>query len=102
MGNLRKVCTTLVAASALIVCSAAAQAEEYYGDSLDTAPSAEAMAFDLILVRPLGLVATAAGVGIFVLQLPISLFTWNLKDPAERLIVQPAKFTFTRDLGELD
>jgi hypothetical protein len=103
MADLRKTFTALVAAAALSAASAVANAaEDRYGDSVSTAPSAEAMAFDLILIRPLGLVATVAGVGLFVVQLPISLFTWNLHDPAERLVVEPARFTFARDLGSMD
>ena len=103
MGNLRRnMIAVLVAGSLALVSSAASAEQTYAADSASTAPSAEAMAFDLVLVRPLGLAATAIGVGLFVAQLPFALFTWNLKDPAQRLIVAPAKFTFSRDLGQMD
>jgi hypothetical protein len=103
MGNLHRDMIAVLAAGSLVLLSGAASAEQTYAaDSGSTAPSAEAMAFDLVLVRPLGLAATALGVGLFVAQLPFDLFTWNVKDPAQRLIVAPAKFTFSRDLGQMN
>lgn len=61
------------------------------------------MAFDLVLVRPLGLVATVLGTGLFILQLPLSLIQGEPPvDPAKRLIVEPAQFTFQRPLGQMD
>lgn len=101
MGILRKISAALVAATALTLGSTAAQAEEY-GDSINAAPSAEAMAMDLIVIRPLGVVATVLGVGLFVAELPIALITWNLHDPAQRLVVEPARFTFSRQLGDMN
>ena len=103
MADLRRTLTMLTAAAAFSLTSVAASAaEDLYGDSVSTAPSAEAMAVDLIVIRPLGFIATIAGVGLFVAQLPISLLTWNLHDPAQRLVVEPARFTFSRDLGSMD
>ncbi len=87
------------AAAMTLVFAANAQA---YNEVIDDTPSAEAMTFDLIIVRPLGLVTTVAGIAIFIVALPVNLITFNFADPARRLIVEPAKFTFTRDLGALD
>lgn len=86
-------------AALTLVFAANAQA---YNEVIDDTPSAEAMTFDLAIVRPLGVVTTIAGIGIFILAIPINLITFNFADPARRLIVEPAKFTFTRDLGALD
>jgi hypothetical protein len=102
MNTLKKTCTAIVTAAALALGSSVACAQDYYVDSLDSAPSGEAMAFDMVVVRPLALAATVLGVGVFVLQLPISLITWNFKDPAQRLVVEPARYTFTRELGRHD
>ncbi len=62
--------------------------------------STENMVADAILVRPLGLVAIVVGVGLFVISLPFSALGKNVKQAGEKLVVAPAKFTFTRPLGE--
>jgi hypothetical protein len=59
------------------------------------------MAADLILVRPLGIVATLLGGGIFVLALPFSALGGNVSETWDRLFMDPAKFTFQRPLGDL-
>jgi hypothetical protein len=73
-----------------------------YDQVIDDTPSAEAMTFDLFIVRPLSLVGTVLGAGVYVIALPVNLLTFNFVDPARRLIIEPAKFTFVRDLGDLD
>lgn len=89
-------------AVALMMSAGSAGAQSAAPDYDDT-PTAAAMAFDLVIVRPLGLVGTVAGVGLFVIDLPFSLLRGKPpKDSAERFIVQPAKFTFTRDLGRME
>jgi hypothetical protein len=87
------------AAGAALVFAANAHA---YDQVIDDTPSAEAMTFDLFIVRPLGLAGTVVGTAVFIVALPINLLTFNFVDPARRLIVEPAKFTFVRDLGDLD
>jgi hypothetical protein len=57
------------------------------------------MAADLIIARPLGLAATVLGTAVFIVALPFSAISGNVSDPARRLIVEPAEFTFTRPLG---
>ena len=56
--------TTLIAAAAFALTAMTAQADQY--DGIDDTPSAMAMAADLVLVRPLGLVATVVGTALFV------------------------------------
>lgn len=73
-----------------------------YDQVIDETPSAEAMTFDLFIVRPLGLAGTIVGTAVYFVALPVNLLTFNLADPARRLIIEPAKFTFVRDLGDLD
>ncbi|WP_348672067.1 hypothetical protein [uncultured Abyssibacter sp.] len=66
-------------------------------------PSAGAITFDLLIVRPLGLVTTVAGAGLFVLSVPFSAIQGKSPlDAADTLVVKPAQFTFTRPLGESD
>lgn len=64
--------------------------------------SAGAMAVDAVAIRPLGIVATVIGTGLFVVSLPFSALGGNVGEAADALVVAPAKFTFTRPLGEYD
>ncbi|HUR39644.1 MAG TPA: hypothetical protein VM240_00585 [Verrucomicrobiae bacterium] len=89
-----------IAATVLaLACSVTAQA---YDPVIDDAPSAEAMTFDLFIMRPLSLAGTIVGTAIYIVALPVNLVTLNLAEPARRLIVEPAKYTFVRDLGDLE
>ena len=58
------------------------------------------MAGDLIVVRPIGMVATAVGSIIYVISLPFSLLGGNEEEARQKLVIDPAKYTFTRPLGE--
>jgi hypothetical protein len=62
--------------------------------------TAEGMAIDLVLLRPLGLVATVAGSVVHVVGLIFSGPGGNAGEAAELLVEEPAKFTFARPLGE--
>jgi hypothetical protein len=95
----------LVAAVALAACvglgQGAASAAGMY-EQRTHERSAGAMAVDAIAVRPLGLVATLLGTGIFVVSLPFSALGGNVDEAAQSLVVAPARFTFKRPLGEYD
>ena len=56
--------------------------------------------FDLLVLRPIGLVATVVGTGFFVLALPFSLPTGSVGKTYTALIKEPAEFTFWRTMGE--
>jgi hypothetical protein len=60
------------------------------------------MAADALFVRPLGLAATILGTGLFVISLPFSALGGNTGEAFEEMVVDPARFTFTRELGEFD
>jgi hypothetical protein len=95
-----------LAVAALLTLSAAAgvaQAQITVAEDVDTSPSGTEMAADLLVVRPLGLVATVLGTGLFILQLPLSVVQGELpREPARKLIVAPAQFTFSRPLGDFE
>jgi hypothetical protein len=94
---------TLAAAAALALASSLAQAQAQGLESVDETPSAAAMAFDFVVVRPLSLVATVGGIALFVAQLPLALIAGDSpSEPARRFIVEPAAYTFTRPLGQID
>jgi hypothetical protein len=61
--------------------------------------SGSTMTADLILVRPLGIVATVLGCAVFVVSLPFSALGGNTKQASQKLVKEPAAFTFTRPLG---
>lgn len=65
------------------------------------ARSAGEMAADGILVRPLGIVSLVAGFGLFIISSPFSALGGNIGEAWDTLVVEPAKFTFTRPLGKL-
>ncbi len=92
------------AAAALLTLSASAMAADSsdasFNSENDTTPSSGAITADIFLLRPLGLVGTVLGTAIFVVGLPFEAISGDVSGPAKRLIVQPAKFTFTRPLGD--
>ena len=59
------------------------------------------MAGDLVVLRPMGIVATAVGAVVYVISLPFSLAGGNEEEARQKLVIEPAKYTFTRPLGEL-
>jgi hypothetical protein len=95
---------SLAAAAALLTLSAAASAADSVDASFvsesDNTPSSGAIAADIVLLRPLGLVGTVLGTALFVAGLPFEAMSGDISGPAKRLVGQPAKFTFTRPLGE--
>jgi hypothetical protein len=60
------------------------------------------MAVDLILVRPLGIVATVLGTACFIVALPFTVPTGGVEDAAREWIGAPLEYTFDRPLGNFD
>ena len=71
------------------------------GDPLYTIqnPPAYAMIGDLLIARPLLVVATVIGAGVFVVSLPFTAFSGGVGDAGQALVVDPAKAAFVRCLG---
>ena len=61
--------------------------------------TAPMMAVDLILVRPLGIVATVFGGAVFLVSLPFSAAGGNVHEVYDKIVAEPAAFTFKRPLG---
>ncbi len=74
-----------------------ALAQEYFESG---EPDGGEMIYDLFVVRPIGIIATAAGAVVFVISLPFSLLGNNVDTAGEKLVKAPARFTFKRPLGE--
>ena len=62
--------------------------------------SAEKMAFDMVILRPAGLIGTAAGTFIYLISLPFSYIGGNNDEALESLVKKPAEYTFKRPLGD--
>ena len=62
-------------------------------------PTGPAMGFDLIVLRPLGIVATVGGAVLFVISSPFSALGGNIDEAADKLVSAPFNYTFKRPLG---
>lgn len=66
-------------------------------------PAAEAMAADLLILKPLGLVTTVLGVALYTVALPLTAWSRERMDAsAQRFIIDPGHYTFVRPLGEFN
>jgi len=65
-------------------------------------PDPVVMTVDLVLCRPLGLVAMLGGTVIFVVSSPFSALGGNIDEAWDSLVVVPADYTFSRALGQFD
>ncbi len=84
----------------LLLCAALTGAlAETANAATEEEPSAEVMAADMLLARPLGVVATVAGTAVFLVSLPFSAAGGNVEQAAKTLVVGPARETFVRCLG---
>ena len=63
--------------------------------------SFEAVAADIIVIRPFGFVATVIGSALFIVALPVAALSHSTSETAEALVLKPARMTFTRPLGEI-
>ena len=94
----KKTLILITVASMLIVpFGSTALAQEYFEAE---EPSGGAMIYDLCVVRPVGLVATALGSVVFVLSWPFSALGDNSDVAGQKLVKNPAAYTFKRPLGE--
>jgi hypothetical protein len=58
------------------------------------------MIADMVLLRPAGFAGTLLGSAVFIISLPLSAIGGNSKEALEKLVKEPARYTFTRPLGE--
>ncbi|MBW1754459.1 MAG: hypothetical protein JRJ46_15605 [Deltaproteobacteria bacterium] len=63
---------------------------------------AGAMTLDLLLVRPVGIIAVVFGTAVFIVSLPFSVLGGNSGNAAKKLVAAPASFTFKRKLGHFE
>jgi hypothetical protein len=63
-------------------------------------PSAAAIAADLILLRPVGLIGTLLGTCGFVVTLPVTIPLKKVDSIGQDLVIAPFHYTFERPLGK--
>ena len=64
--------------------------------------SAETILVDGVILRPMGVLATIVGSVAFVVTLPFSIPTRSVDKAAQKLVVDPAKYTFVRPMGQIE
>jgi hypothetical protein len=69
---------------------------------LKDTPNIESMIIDTVFARPLGLVATVVGTAFFIVSLPFSALGGNTQTAYEKMVKDPARFTFKRPLGQFN
>jgi hypothetical protein len=87
----------MIAAMIIMPLATSALAAEYW-DAED--PSGGEMVFDFVVLRPVGLVATAVGSVFFVVSSPFAALGGNMDTAKEKLVKDPVAFTFKRPLGQ--
>jgi hypothetical protein len=99
MHNLSRKTLIIFIALAMVIVpfGTAVLAEDFIQEDKISAP---AMTADLLVVRPVGIVATGVGFVVYIVSLPFSYLGGNTPQAWEKLVKDPARFTFTRPLGE--
>ena len=69
------------------------------GGPVDEDPHPAAMVGDFFVARPIGLLMTVGGAGLWLVSLPFTLLAGNAGEAAETLILGPGEQTFVRCLG---
>jgi hypothetical protein len=87
----------MIAAMIIMPYATSALAAEYW-EAED--PSGGEMMFDFVVLRPVGIVATAVGSVFFVVSSPFAALGGNIDTAKEKLVKDPAAFTFKRPLGQ--
>ena len=87
----------VIAALICLPLANAAQAQDYFEAK---EPGGGAMIYDTIVVRPVGIVATAVGSVFWLISLPFSALGDNVDMASKKLVKEPAAYTFTRPIGE--
>jgi hypothetical protein len=87
----------VIAALIAVPFTTSALAQEYFEAK---EPSGEAMLYDMVIMRPAGLVATIVGSAFWLISLPFSAAGDNVDTATKKLVKEPAAYTFKRPLGE--
>ncbi len=86
----------LIFALAISFSAAPLQAADGWGSQ---EASVDAMILDAVFIRPLGLVSMVGGTAVFVVTIFFTVPSGSANQAADRLISDPARYTFARPLG---
>lgn len=90
----------LALAGGLVMASGGWSEEESMDDALGVErPSYGAVMGDVLVVRPLALVATAVGAVVWVVTSPLTAITGTIGEAGQTLVIDPFATTFYRCLG---
>jgi len=78
------------------------KAERGFHDPPKGLPSPAAVAVDAIIGRPLGMLTTLAGTGVFIATLHYNIPSGSVREASWGLVGQPYGWTFRRALGRND
>ena len=87
---------------ALLVCTTTGFSALAQGQKLEEEATAEGIIVDFVLLRPMGIISTAVGTVFFIASLPFSGPTGSIGVAFQKLVAEPAGFTFARPLGEVN
>ena len=87
----------VIAALICVPFATTAQSQEYFEAK---EPGGGAMIYDMVVLRPIGLVATGVGSVFWLISLPFSASGDNTDMATKKLVKEPAAYTFKRPLGE--
>ena len=102
MLSLKKILVSCFLLVSLILNPLSALAEKVKPEPSKEEKTQEAMAIDLIAVRPIGIVATLAGAVVFLVSWPFSALGGNTEEAWDTLVADPASYTFQRPLGDFE
>lgn len=101
----KSIATRLAAATTAVALAvspmAAIGAERNSGDFLESNVTDDSgvMMADIVFARPLGVVGSVVGFGLFILSLPFSIPSNSGAEVAEQLVSEPLRYTFQRPVG---
>jgi hypothetical protein len=61
----------------------------------------EAMFFDLVLLRPIGIASVGVGFAATIVALPFSIIANNTREVGDAMLTETVNYTFVRPLGEV-
>lgn len=98
MSNTAKLLTVLMVVGALIFIPMGSTFAAEMEQEKDV--TAESMMVDLLLARPLGFASMVMGSVFYVVSYPFSASGGNADEASQKLVKDPASFTFQRPLGD--
>lgn len=92
----------------MLVCTTVLVAAPLYSQETDkeqiaaNQPAAESMLWDILVMRPAGLVTCVLGIGATIVALPFAIPSGSASKVADTLIGEPFMYTFGRPIGHFD